>query len=103
MTGMSPEIAERYSHRVVEVLSGEFGAKLDAAEVVRRLVYQRAVNPDLAFAVIVDNPALANWRLTPDARRGCVRLACYRLPPQTEADAERERRVNTALRAIELR
>jgi len=102
MSGMTHEVAERYSHAVEQVLSEEFGARLDSPEIIRRLVSRQAANPDVMFEVIIDMH-LANWRLVPDGSRGRVRLACYRLPPQTEADAERERRVNAALRAIELR
>jgi hypothetical protein len=53
--------------------------------------------PDATFECIVDSLALANWRLRP----GCdaparVHLSCLRLSP-TQADRERELRVNQSL------
>ncbi|MEV8609597.1 hypothetical protein AB0383_16975 [Amycolatopsis sp. NPDC051373] len=55
--------------------------------------------PNTTFECIVDSPTLANWRLcphrdTPTPTR--VRLALFSFAP-TQADSEREQRVNQAL------
>lgn len=96
--------AFRYAEAVVRILTEDFPG-LRADETTRTFigcaVERHALNPTDVLEVIVDSAYLANWRLKADrndSRR--VRLACFRLNP-TDADNERERRINTALAAIQ--
>lgn len=93
------QAAAEYATAVVGVLAAEFPELTDpgVASEVRAAVERHVRSPSRAFEVIIDDPAVANWRLR--AARdssGRVRLACYRFGPSA-ADLDRERRVNEVL------
>lgn len=92
-----------YTAAVIRVLAEEFPAELSnpvTKQIISEAVSRQANRGGDHFEVIVDNPALANWRLKADRQdRRRVRLACCRLPV-SPADQERERRINTVLAAI---
>lgn len=91
-----------YAAAVAEVLAPEF-PRLDDADTnaaIRAAIIHHAERPHPAFEYIIDAPVLANWRLRADpSHPGRVRLACYR-PHPTEADLQRESRVNQQLAQI---
>jgi hypothetical protein len=91
-----------YSAAVIHTLVSEFSNLTDptTAVIVREAVARHANQPDTAFECIIDDPILANWRLRPHREQPSrVRVACYRLNP-TQADNDREQRVNHALNLI---
>ncbi|GLX06819.1 hypothetical protein Misp03_37460 [Microbispora sp. NBRC 16548] len=97
--------AASYVAAVMAVLEEEFpGLRADpyAAETVSDAIRKHALKPGDWLEVIVDAPAVANWRVKADRDHpGRVRLACYRLPDLITADDEaREQRINDALLRI---
>ena len=96
-------MTETYAARVVQVLAGHFPdlAVPDVAEVATQSIEEQYRNPRDSFEFIVDDPFFAKWRLkarSDDRRR--VRLGYFRVR-QSDADADLERTVNDALRALE--
>ncbi len=93
--------ADAYGAAVVQLLAQEFSDLSDeaTAEIVATAVARHAQTPDDAFEAIVDNPALANWRLHAHDTAGRVRIGCFRYPPAAR-DEDRERRLNEALDAL---
>lgn len=88
-----------YPGAVIDTLVPEFSDLADptTAAVVREAILRYTDAPDMPFECIIDNPALANWRLRPHRdQRARVRVACYRATP-TPTDNEREQRLNEAL------
>lgn len=97
--------AHAYAEAVVAVLAEEF-PPVTPGSVLGRMVLQdvawQAQNQSRSFEVVVTYTR--EWRLTTETTgwgRSRVRLACYKDRPTGE-DSRLERRVNEALRAIEL-
>ncbi|MGP4105246.1 hypothetical protein [Nonomuraea sp. KM90] len=88
----------RYARQVVQALAPHFGDLADptTAATVERSITAYLAAPFDGWEVILDSPALANWRLKPDTG-GRIRVACTRMPPRTpdavqeQRDLERER------------
>lgn len=104
MTLTPSQAAERYAAAVVQALVDDFPALKDRSlgRLVPEHVARQAEAPMRSFEVIVDYTR--EWRLHPapiggDRWRVCI--GCHKDNP-TAADAERERRINTALQTIEL-
>lgn len=96
------QVAERYAANVVKVLAGDFPAVTDDSlgRLVPKHIARQAKAPMWSFEVIVTYTR--EWRLVPERTgrdRWRVQIACYMDDP-TVADGERERRINTALRAL---
>ena len=90
--------AERYAAAVVGALTEEFPDLDDpmTAKIVRDEVVRHVNEPGRAFECVLDDLALANWRLRPNRTSPRVRVACYHLNP-SNADLDRERQINHAL------
>lgn len=106
MSQITESVAERYATAVHRILAGEFprlkGRTLEL--IVLEQVGRNAELPSRGFKLVVDEPTVANWRLVPDHAgpdRWRVRLECWKGRP-SHKNVERERRINTALRAVEL-
>lgn len=106
MTQITENLAEHYAAAVHRILAEEFphvGGKTLARLIVENVARQ-AEMPLRSFELIVDEPTLANWRLVPEQTgpdRWRVQVICCK-PRPSHANAAREQRINTALRAIEL-
>jgi hypothetical protein len=104
MPTITEQAAQRYAAAVHQALTDDFpGLKKRTLElIVLENVARQAEAPSQAFQLVVDDPTVANWRLVPDhvgSDRWRVQLACCKANP-SHANSERERRINTALRAI---
>lgn len=91
-----------YPAAVVDTLAGEFSDLTNptTAALVREAIARHTDQPHAAFECIIDDPVLANWRLRPHRDTPSrVRVAYYRLNP-TQADRDREQRVNQALNEL---
>ena len=104
MTTLTESLAGRYAAAAHRVLVEEFPRLADRTLelIVLEQVGRNAELPWTGFELTVDDPRIANWRIVPDhlgADRWRVQLACCK-PRPSHANAERERRINEALRAI---
>jgi hypothetical protein len=100
--GLKQPSAHNYASAVIRVLSEDFPDLNDETTrtIVRDAIERHVLSPTDMLEVIVDSPYSANWRLKADRNDiQRVRLSCYRMDP-SDADRERERRINTALAAI---
>jgi len=97
--------AQRYAHDVIDVLRDDFPALREdyfAREAVRDIA-SHAYCPAPSFEMIVTYTR--EWRLMREQTgtdRWRVQIICRRDNPTAE-DAEREQRINAALRAIDIR
>lgn len=98
MTTRTERQAGLYAATIVETLAGEFPDLRDpvVADVVRVHVAHFA-RTGAWLEVILDDPYFANWRRV--RHDGRLRVGCWRLNP-SQADQEREQRVNAALDAL---
>jgi hypothetical protein len=99
-------LAGRYAGSVHRALLDDFPRLKDRTLelIVLENVARQAEMPSRAFELVVDDPSSANWRLVPDhvgPDRWRVQLACCK-PRPSHANGERERRINMALRAIQV-
>jgi hypothetical protein len=106
MPQITEQAAQRYAAAVHRILADEFPRLADRTLelIVLEQVGRNAELQSRGFELIVDNPTVASWKLVPDHLgddRWRVQLACCK-PRPSHANAERERRVNSALRAIEM-
>ena len=106
MPTLTENLVGQYATAVYRVLVAEFpNLRTRTLELlVRDQVGRHAELPSNSFELIVDEPAVANWRLVPEMAgpdRWRVQLACCKVRP-SHANAAREQRVNASLRAIEL-
>lgn len=106
MQTLTESLAAHYAQSVIDVLAAEFSA-LDETQfgglgrLVQQDVAEQAAAPARSFEVIVTYTR--GWRLVPDRSgeaRWRVQVACF-LDEPTSADADREQRLNAALRAIQ--
>lgn len=104
MQTLTESLAEQYASAVYRALVDDF-PNLNTRTLyllVREQVGRQAEAPSPAFEVIIDAPSVANWKLVPDMTgpdRWRVQVACCK-PRPSHANARREQRINTALRAI---
>lgn len=97
--------AARYAAAVHDVLVEEFPnlAAPEMKQIVLEMVGRHAEVPKGHFELVVDQVALANWRLYPDhsGERWRVELCCCKHRPSA-TDERRSERVNERLRAIRM-
>jgi hypothetical protein len=88
-----------YAEQILNILVREFDdlAAASTARIVRDAVHRHTADPYPTFECILDDPAIATWRLCADGKR--VRLACFRLNPTSE-ERECEDRINALLNKI---
>lgn len=74
---------DSYARAVLEVLLEHFDLDGAAGTAIQRAVAAQHANPSRGgFEVIVDDPGVANWRLTATtADPSRVRLGDFRMPP----------------------
>ena len=102
---LAETLAEQYASAVYRALIDDF-PNLNTRTLyllIREQVGRQAEAPSPAFEVIIDDPAVANWRLVPDMTgpdRWRVQVACYK-PRPSHANVRREQRLNAALRDIQ--
>ncbi|MGV9310362.1 hypothetical protein ACWDLG_43960 [Nonomuraea sp. NPDC003727] len=92
-----------YARQVVQILAAYFDDLTDptTADIVATSIAAYLAEPVPGWEVILDTPAIANWRLKPDTGNR-IRVACTRLPPRTPdaAQQQRDREREQALTAL---
>lgn len=96
---------QAYAEAVVLTLSSDFGELAThphTANSVEEAIARHVRQPDRSFSVVVDNPSIANWVLSPDLEdiRRLV-LVCRRFN-LTDMDNARQDRINARLQVLPL-